>query len=277
MNEKTDQEGIRACAPDQMKLGSRLNIIADFIPSGSLLGDIGTDHAYLPVYLLQKGRIEKAIGVDIHKGPFLSAKKTVSQYQLDDRIEIRFGDGLKPLIPGEVNTLSIAGMGGATVLKILQSKPEVLAKVKDLILQPQGMEANVRRELIAQGWRIVEEALVEEEDQIYRIIHFNRLKGIGFEEVREIIKTWEDRLKHSLDDQQDKKILSGFVWMYGPLIMEKREALLKGLIADDLNNILRIAGQMQKTGREEARQKMDRLLKERKILEVMQAWLFQSD
>ncbi len=114
---------------DSPKLGSRLKAIAEFIPDGSLLGDIGTDHAYLPVFLTQKEKITHAIGVDIHKGPFLSAKRTVSEYKIDDKIEIN-SVMADPLASGEVNTLSIAGCGGRHYIGILNDRLEVMQVLK---------------------------------------------------------------------------------------------------------------------------------------------------
>jgi tRNA (adenine22-N1)-methyltransferase len=149
-----------------LNLGPRLQVIASFIRAGSLLGDIGTDHAYLPVYLVQKGIIRRAVGVDIHEGPYRSALETVRTYGLSNLIEVRLGNGLRPLQPGEVNVLVVAGMGGNTILKILSASEDVLQEVEELVLQPQGAEGKVRRELLVRGWKIKEELLVEEEGRI---------------------------------------------------------------------------------------------------------------
>lgn len=264
---------------DLLKLGSRLKAIADFIPVGSLLGDIGTDHAYLPVYLTQSERILHAIGVDIHKGPFLSAKKTVSEYRLDDKIEIRFGDGLKPLASGEVNVLSIAGMGGGTILEILKAKPEVMAKVEELILQPQGSEAKVRRDLTAQGWRIVDETLVEEDNRIYTVIHFSINRGLKAGDIQAKVEFWMDKLVQVIDVSDDWKdyhqILSDLIWTYGLLNLDRKERLLGILIDTSLQNSRKILEEMQKTDRENIKQKSVRMLKEIRVLEVIRTWVLQ--
>lgn len=266
---------------DFLKLGKRLKVIAEFIPVGSFLGDIGTDHAYLPVYLAQKERIARAIGVDIHKGPFLSAKKTVSEYKLSDKIEIRLGDGLKPLDMGEVNVLSIAGMGGSTILDILRSKPEVVAKVEDLILQPQGAEAKLRQNLTAQGWRIVDETLVEEDNKIYTVIHFSKDKGLKAEDINAIIDFWAGKLAQKIakgsDWEEYIKILSDFIWTYGPLNLKKSEGHLVALIDTSLKNTRKILAEMQKTDRENIKQKSSRMLKAKRVLEVIRTWVLQLD
>ena len=156
----------------QIKLGPRLQAVASYVPVGAVLGDIGTDHAYLPVYLLQQKIIRKAIGVEKHKGPYESALQNVRSYGLAEWIDIRFGDGLKPLQKAEVDTLTIAGMGGTTILEILAGNPPVLEAVTRLILQPQGAEAQVRLSLLDQGWKIVDECLVEEDNRIYNVLCF---------------------------------------------------------------------------------------------------------
>ena len=161
-----------------INLGIRLKTIASYVPEGSLLGDIGTDHAYLPIYLVQKKVINMAVGVEINTGPYKSALESVKMHSLQDRIEVRHGNGLVPLKRGEVDTLSIAGMGGFTILEILSTRPDVLAEVKSLVLQPQGGEDKVRRELLTKGWLLQDELLVEEDGRIYTVMYFVSAQGV---------------------------------------------------------------------------------------------------
>jgi len=80
-----------------IELGERLTCVASFVPNGSKVCDVGSDHAYLPVYLIQNNQIPSAIAGEVVEGPFLSAKQTVRDYRMEDRIEVRFGDGLQIL------------------------------------------------------------------------------------------------------------------------------------------------------------------------------------
>ena len=107
-------------------LSKRLRKIADMVDGGSKLADIGTDHAYLPVYLMKEKKILSAVAGDIHYGPYKTAYNFVRNNNMDNSIDVRIGDGLTILNPGETDVLVIAGMGGATIVKILASCPEVV-------------------------------------------------------------------------------------------------------------------------------------------------------
>lgn len=271
---------------DNIKLGSRLHTIASFVPLGSKLGDIGTDHAYLPVYLIQKGIIDCAIGVDIHKGPYESALETVRMYGVEHSIAVRHGNGLIPLKSGEIDTLVIAGMGGTTILEILQSNPLVLAEVATAILQPQGAEARVRRELTIQGWRLRDECLVEEDNRVYTVITFSRSEGLDYEEIENRIKNINDHFRkyisqqkldtsNNLSNDTVYDFIEKYVWTLGPIIMNNKDKYLQHIIRDYMITLGSIVQEMTKTSRREIQAKAKLVEQERKLLEVMQTWLFQ--
>lgn len=274
---------------DAINLGPRLHTIASYVTPGAKLGDIGTDHAYLPVYLLQNNRIHSAIGVDIHKGPYESAQQTVKMYGFEHKINIRQGNGLVPLQPGEIDTLVIAGMGGTTILEILHSKPQVLAAVSKAILQPQGAEDRVRKgltELTFQGWRLNDECLVEEDGRKYSVMVFTRTEGLDHQDIENIVRNMADSLNKYIEDQKfgiknemSKETINNFfhkyVWTFGPIILEKKDTYLQSIIEDNIINLENIGQQMKKTAREEIEIKSKSVEQERKLLEVMQRWLFQ--
>lgn len=153
-----------------MKLSKRLATIAALVPPGGRLADIGTDHAYLPVYLVTEGIVPSAVAGEVHEGPFRSAAEALAGVGLADRIDLRFGDGLAVLAPGEADTAVIAGMGGATIVEILAARPEVTASLSCLVLQPMQGAGLVRRWLAAASWRLVAEALVEEDGRLYEVM-----------------------------------------------------------------------------------------------------------
>lgn len=268
------------------ELGPRLRTIAYFVPRGARVGDIGTDHAFLPIALAADGTIESAVGIDVHKGPYLSALQAVQNQGLASRIDIRLGDGLIPLSPGEVDTLVIAGMGGVTMLEILDSKPEVLQEVNTLILQPQGAEGRVRESLSAGGWRLKTEVLAEEAERVYMVMVFTRMEGLGQGELEEKIKRWQELvLKHLDPDNPDPGVYTGlghlpstdstgkanalriteviqrYVWEYGPLILEQGGNLLKRLAAEDCGQLGRQLQEISK-GKSE---KVSSLIREKKV------------
>ena len=153
-----------------MLLRPRLSAIAAFVPQGSRVADIGTDHAYLPVFLMQTGTAKKVVAVDVHPGPYQAALENVASAGLSEEIAVRFGDGLKVLSPGEIDTVVIAGMGGHTIIKIFEGSLAVTKSLRRLILQPMAAASALRRWLAASGWCIAAETLVEEDGILYEVI-----------------------------------------------------------------------------------------------------------
>lgn len=153
-----------------MKLSGRLAALAAFVSRGARLADIGTDHAYLPIELVQKNIAISAVAGDVHSGPYQAAKDNIESLGLNNKISVRFGDGLSVLSPGEVDTVVIAGMGGSTIIEILNSNPEITSSLSRLILQPMVATGAVRRWLSTNKWRIIDEALVQDDGRLYEIV-----------------------------------------------------------------------------------------------------------
>lgn len=200
-----------------MKLSKRLATIAALVPPGSRLADIGTDHAYLPVYLVTEGVVPFAVAGEVHQGPFRVAGEALARVGLTDKISLRFGDGLAVLAPGEVDTVVIAGMGGPTIVDILTARPEVTAALTRLVLQPMQAAGVVRRWLAGNGWRLVAETLVEEDGRLYEII---AAEQGGAEEYEPIL------------------------YDVGPLLWARRHPLLAEHLAALLAQARRVAAEM---------------------------------
>ena len=137
------------------------------ITPGLAVADIGCDHAYLPIYLAREEISPHVIACDINAGPVVRAKENVEDVELGDRIEIRHGDGLAVVSPGEVKSVVLAGMGGRLMIRILTDGADVLAKCEELIMQPQSEVDALRHFLQDNGWRIISEDMVSEEDKYY--------------------------------------------------------------------------------------------------------------
>ena len=156
-----------------IELGERLTRVSSFVPNGSKVCDVGSDHAYLPVYLIQNDQISCAIAGEVVEGPYLSAKQTVRDYRMEDRIEVRLGDGLKILSKeDEITTVTICGMGGELISRILEAgySGGHLNGRERLILQPNVAEHFVREWLMNHSYHIVEETVVEDNHRLYEII-----------------------------------------------------------------------------------------------------------
>ncbi|MBG9982704.1 tRNA (adenine(22)-N(1))-methyltransferase TrmK [Aerococcaceae bacterium DSM 111020] len=157
------------------QLSARLLAVSNFIikhgPKPIRLADIGTDHAYLPSYLMQKNLIEFAIAGDVVEGPLQSAKNEVISQGLQDKISVRLGDGLEVITEDDqINTVSICGMGGSLIKTILQQGMSSLTNSHVLVLQPNIGEAILRRWLIENDYQIIDETIIVEGRHDYEII-----------------------------------------------------------------------------------------------------------
>ncbi len=159
-----------------MMLSDRLKTIADFVPLNSIVGDIGTDHGYLPVYLIEKGISKKVIASDISKNSLEKIIQLVKLKGLEDKIDIRLGDGLEVFKPFEVDTLVIAGMGGLLIRDILDKNKKIADSIVNFILQPNMASKELREYLYENSFEIVDEKLVKEAGKFYEIIFAKRGK-----------------------------------------------------------------------------------------------------
>lgn len=150
-----------------MELSKRLQAVADMVTPGMRLADIGTDHAYIPIYLVEQDVIPEAIAMDINKGPLERAQEHIRAYGFEERIQTRLSDGLQRLEAGEADAMIAAGMGGALVIKILEDREEVAKSLKELILQPQSELGKVRAYLIEHGYQIIAENMIVEDGKYY--------------------------------------------------------------------------------------------------------------
>ena len=157
-----------------MQLSKRMDRLASMITEGSSLADVGTDHGYIPIALVQTGRIPRAIAMDINKGPLERASLHIRGQHLDDKITTRLSDGMTALKEGEADTVLIAGMGGALTVHILESGAHCLPLIKELILQPQSEIWLVREWLMKHDYAITAEDIVLDEGKYYpmmRAVH----------------------------------------------------------------------------------------------------------
>lgn len=157
------------------KLSKRLEAVASFVPTGAVLADIGSDHAYLPCYLVHKNVISRAVAGEVVKGPYESAVRQVRTEGLTGKITVRLADGLAAIQPEDhVDTVTIAGMGGPLIVSILEKHPQALESVTRLVLQP-NIHAKVIREWAMQNdWAILNEEILEEDGKIYEIVVLQR-------------------------------------------------------------------------------------------------------
>lgn len=153
-----------------MKLDSRLMAIADLVRKGKVFADIGTDHAYLPVYLVGKGIINRGIAADLRVGPLDNAKDAVVSYGYADQIELRLSDGLDNFKENEVEEIAVAGMGGLLISSFIERTQWLKNEEIHLILQPMTHVEELRKTLFDNGFIIDKEVVAKDGDKLYIIL-----------------------------------------------------------------------------------------------------------
>lgn len=153
-----------------LSLTNRLSLAASMVRRGSIVCDVGTDHAYLPSYLVMNDICPSALACDIGELPLWSAKKTIEKYGLSDRIQLILSDGLERVAAGSFDDLVIAGMGGDTIVHIISNAPWLKDARYRLILQPMTHSEDVRRLLFENGFSISREECIDEGQKTYLAI-----------------------------------------------------------------------------------------------------------
>ena len=152
-------------------ISKRLELVASFVPQGAILLDVGSDHAYLPIDLVERGQIERAIAGEVVEGPYQSAIKNVEAHGLKEKIQVRLANGLAAFEEADqVSVITIAGMGGRLIARILEEGLDKLANVERLILQPNNREDDLRIWLQDHDFQIVAESILEEAGKFYEIL-----------------------------------------------------------------------------------------------------------
>lgn len=163
-----------------MKLSTRLQMIADMVGITESIADVGTDHGWIPIYLIVNGKVDHAIAMDIAKGPLERAVQHITEHGLNDKIECRISDGMNCLAANEVNCAVIAGMGGDLIAHIIAEDSD---KVSELIVSPHTHPELVRETLLSNGYTITDECSCLDSDKFYVVIKAE--KGIGRELLAE--------------------------------------------------------------------------------------------
>jgi len=207
-----------------MELKCRLKLIASKTVKCDTVCDIGTDHAYIPIYLVKNKICKKAIACDVKEGPILFAKKHIGYCGLSKYIETRLGDGLDPLCENEANVVIIAGMGGYLISRIIGDGLNKVINCENIILQPMNELECLRKWLYETGFDIVDEELAREGEKIYNVIV---AKWIG---------------KPSVKDE--------VYYHFGEKLFERRDPLLKDFIEKKINTYKKIVLKMEDMGPE---------------------------
>ena len=155
-----------------MRLSDRLERIAATAAAVTegYVADVGTDHGFVPIRLVESGNVKQVIAMDVRKGPLARASEHVQAYHMEGQIKVRLSDGLKELTPGEADTVIIAGMGGELMLRILKDGAHMYNSVKHYLLSPQSELSVFRHGLEELGFSILEEQMLFDEGKYYVIL-----------------------------------------------------------------------------------------------------------
>ena len=186
-------------------LSERLRTVAGMVTVGNAVCDVGCDHGFVPIYLVQQGISPKVIAMDLREGPLRAAREHVAAYGLEGQIVTRLSDGLHNYEKNEADTLICAGMGGGLMMRILAADREKTDSFRELILQPQSEVEKFRRFLRESGYRILDEEMLREDGKFYQAI---RAASAGNGECGK-----EARMDEKLCKLQDR---------YGPVLLQKK-------------------------------------------------------
>lgn len=168
-------EEVGAVKLNSQKLSKRLETVASYVPKGSKLADIGSDHAYLPCYLAHQGIIDSAIAGEVVKGPYESAVKEVKKEGLQESVVVRLADGLDAIEESDqIDVITIAGMGGPLIVSIIEKGKPKLKNVNRLILQPNVHAKAIREWAVNNEWKLIDEKILKEDSKIYEVLILER-------------------------------------------------------------------------------------------------------
>ena len=204
-----------------------MKAVASMVTPGNVLADVGTDHGYVPISLVQRKRIPRAIAMDVNKGPLQRACEHIAEFQLEECIETRLSDGVKKLKVGEVDSILIAGMGGELVIHILSDGLEVCRSVKELILQPQSELDKVRRFLRENKFQIVDEDMVIEDGKYYPMM--------------KVVPVEEDEFWVNIPEEAIRAC-----YMYGPLLLKNGNPSLRKFLVKQHKQLDKIMKELEK-------------------------------
>lgn len=245
----------------EVVLSKRLQALVDMVTPGMRVVDVGCDHGFVSISLVQKGISPGVLAMDVRKGPLSRAQEHVAEYGYTDYIETRLSDGLLEYREGEADSLICAGMGGRLMMKILTDSREKAQGLRELILQPQSELPVFRRFLRDEGYCLLDENILFEEGKYYFIM---KVHYTGLEE--------QVAVQDCSDDEEGiSQVLAD---KFGPLLLKRRSPVLKQFLEDSLENMHQIEKNLAENEKDRAKERLFEIRQEitdlEKALSLMQ-------
>ena len=236
----------------------------DAVKPAECMADIGCDHGYLSIALLQEGKAARMIACDIHKGPLAGAWENAKLYAVKDAMDIRQGDGLKPLKKGETNSGIIAGMGGPLALKILYEGRDILSDWQQLVLQIQSKTALVRFVLEKWGFKTEDERMTTEDGKYYTVMSIlppgEVFANLEIEDFEKMLKESEEELKKCPSDDICR-------YTYGDSLFRSKSSVLLSFLNKEEERLLSLAESLfENAGEERTAKRLDEVNAEIDVL-----------
>lgn len=231
-----------------IELSKRMQSVADMIQPCDAVGDIGCDHAFVSIYLVEQRRAKRVIASDVRRGPIAIAKRNIEAMNLSDQIEIRMGDGLDTIVPGEVNAVVLAGMGGMLMIDILERGEEVVTRCDQLVLQPQSDIEKVRRYLAEKGYHLADEQMLIDAGKYYNLLDVR---------VHEMVQK---------DEYDCSKLADDWCYMYGGSLLRKKDPVLRSWLVKRRDTTVGLINSLSGKNTENAAKRLKTVKAEQKTI-----------
>lgn len=246
-----------------VELSARMQALVDMVTKGNVVCDVGCDHGFVSIYLVQQEIAPKVYAMDVRTGPLERAKEHIKEYGLEPYIETRLSDGLTNLQVREADCMICAGMGGPLMMKILTDGREKARNMKELILQPQSELALFRSFLRKEGYKITQENMIYEDGKYYPMM-----------KVVPIPKA--DEQKNACKGNNPELEPGNYyeLWdMYGELLLKEKHSVLNQYLSQSKDYMTELLGHLNSQGGERAKERMAQIQEELRMIEKAQAYM----
>lgn len=234
----------------QVELSARMQALTDMVSKHSVVCDVGCDHGFVSIYLVQQGIAPKVYAMDVGKGPLERAKEHIKEYELEAYIETRLSDGLNALQVGEADCMICAGMGGKLMMRILKEGSEKARAMKELILQPQSEIALFRAFLRKEGYKVVRENMIYEDGKFYPM------------------------MKVVPENKNEELVPEYVLWdKFGELLLKEKHPVLCQYLTQSKEYLAELLSHVNAQGGERAQGRVEEIQEELRMINEAQAYM----